>query len=110
MFVRTSYEYFTDRVDKYFKALLAQVSHLQFYTQNGSKGGPIVMVQVITDRWSTGFLKDNNFKVGTGDPINVLNLNSDGQPSLINFSIVSLVVVSCSQFCCLSNITVLYQT
>ncbi len=46
MYVRTSYEYYLERVDKYFKALLAQVSHLQFYTENGAKGGPIIMVQV----------------------------------------------------------------
>ena len=46
MFVRSSYEYYTDRVEKYFKALLAKVSHLQFYTDNGAKGGPIIMAQV----------------------------------------------------------------
>lgn len=46
MFVRSSYEYYTDRVEKYFKALLAKVSHLQFYRENGAKGGPIIMAQV----------------------------------------------------------------
>ena len=46
MYVRSSYEHYTERVDKFFKALLAKVSHLQFYTGSGAKGGPIIMVQV----------------------------------------------------------------
>ncbi len=46
MYVRSSYEHYTERVDKFFKALLAKVSHLQFYTESGAKGGPIIMVQV----------------------------------------------------------------
>lgn len=57
MFVRTSYEYFTDRVDKYFKQLLAQVGDLQFFTENGAKGGPIIMTQA-SFNWSA-FIKDS---------------------------------------------------
>ena len=46
MFVRTSYEKYEERVNLFFKEVLSRVKDLQFYTSHGSKGGPIIAVQV----------------------------------------------------------------
>ena len=46
MFVRTSFDKYEERVNLFFKELLSRVKDLQFYTSNGSKGGPIIAVQV----------------------------------------------------------------
>ena len=46
MFVRTSFDKYEERVNLFFKEVLSRVKDLQFYTSNGSKGGPIIAVQV----------------------------------------------------------------
>ena len=50
MFVRTSFDKYEERVNLFFKEVLSRVKDLQFYTSNGSKGGPIIAVQVGTPR------------------------------------------------------------
>ena len=46
MFVRTTHEAYQSRAALYLQEVMARVKDLQFYTENGSKGGPIIMVQV----------------------------------------------------------------
>ncbi len=40
--VRSSHPFFKARASKYLKELLARVKHLQFFTQNGPRGGPVI--------------------------------------------------------------------
>lgn len=47
MFVRTSYEKYEERVNVFFQQVLSRVKDLQFYTNDGIKGGPIIAVQVM---------------------------------------------------------------
>ena len=49
MFVRTSFDKYEERVNLFLKEVLSRVKDLQFYTSNGSKGGPIIAVQVCFD-------------------------------------------------------------
>ena len=46
MFVRTSFEPYQSRAALYLQQVISRVKNLQFYTENGAKGGPIIMVQV----------------------------------------------------------------
>lgn len=46
MFVRTSFDVYQERAEIFLSELIAQVKDLQFYTQSGSTGGPIIMAQV----------------------------------------------------------------
>ena len=47
MFPRTSDDAYSDYVEEYLSELLSRVRDLQFYTESGSKGGPIIMAQAM---------------------------------------------------------------
>ena len=46
MYFRSSFEPYQARAELYLNQVLSRVKDLQFYTENGVKGGPIIMVQV----------------------------------------------------------------
>ena len=46
MFVRTSFEPYQARAEIYLKEVIDVVRDYQFYTENGQRGGPIIMSQV----------------------------------------------------------------
>ncbi len=47
MFPRTSDRAYTAYAEAYLRQVFDQVRDLQFYTTDGSKGGPIIMLQVL---------------------------------------------------------------
>ena len=71
MFVRTSYEKYEERVNLFFKEVLSRVKDLQFYTSSGSKGGPIIAVQVqfvvVTNSVTLIFYFDNHLSGKTSN-------------------------------------------
>jgi hypothetical protein len=46
MFVRTSHEVYLEKASQFISTVVSKVKDLQFYTENGQKGGPIIMAQV----------------------------------------------------------------
>ena len=46
MFVRTTHDVYQQRVEIYLKEVIAQIQDLQYFTETGPIGGPIIMVQV----------------------------------------------------------------
>ena len=46
MFVRTTHDVYLQKASNFIEKVVEQVKDLQFFTVNGSKGGPIVMPQV----------------------------------------------------------------
>jgi len=55
MFLRTSFEGYTDYVDDYLSQLLPLVVDLQFYTNNGQTGGPVIMAQIENEYGNIGY-------------------------------------------------------
>ena len=46
MFVRTTHEVYLQKATLFIEKVVEQVKDLQFFTVDGSKGGPIIMTQV----------------------------------------------------------------
>jgi len=46
MWIRTLYQPFITPALAYLNEVISRVKDLQFYTENGNRGGPIIMVQV----------------------------------------------------------------
>jgi len=55
MFVRTSFGPYQERAEIYLKQVIAQVKDLQFYTAEGSVGGPIIMAQIENEYGNFGY-------------------------------------------------------
>jgi len=55
MFFRSSYERYEERAQIILQQVVAQVRHLQFYTESGSRGGPIIMTQIENEFGNYGY-------------------------------------------------------
>ena len=54
IFVRTSHDVYLEKASLFIEEVVSQVKDLQFYTADGSKGGPIIMTQV-SKNWELRF-------------------------------------------------------
>jgi len=55
MFFRTSYGPYQDRAEIYLQQVISQVKHLQFITENGETGGPLIMTQIENEYGNYGY-------------------------------------------------------
>jgi len=55
MYVRSSYGPYQERAEIYLQQVIAQVKHLQFYTESGASGGPIIMTQIENEFGNFGY-------------------------------------------------------
>ena len=55
MFFRTSFAPYQERAEIILHEVISRVKHLQFFTENGSKGGPIIMTQIENEYGNYGY-------------------------------------------------------
>jgi len=55
MFFRTSFAPYQERAEIILHEVISRVKHLQFFTDNGSKGGPIIMTQIENEYGNYGY-------------------------------------------------------
>jgi len=55
MFFRTSFAPYQERAEIILHEIISRVKHLQFYTESGSRGGPIIMTQIENEYGNYGY-------------------------------------------------------
>merc|ERR1719402_1786228 len=55
MFFRSSYAPYQERAELFLHQLISRVADLQFFTQSGARGGPIIMVQIENEFGNYGY-------------------------------------------------------
>jgi len=55
MFFRTSFAPYQERAEIILHEVISRVKHLQFYTESGSRGGPIIMAQIENEYGNYGY-------------------------------------------------------
>jgi len=55
MFVRTTHDVYLQKASNFIEKVVEQVKDLQFFTVNGSKGGPIIMTQIENEYGAFGY-------------------------------------------------------
>merc|ERR1712179_320183 len=55
MFLRSSFAPYEERAEIILHEIISRVRHLQFFTENGSKGGPIIMTQIENEYGNSGY-------------------------------------------------------
>ena len=55
MFLRSSFAPYQERAEIILHEIISRVKHLQFFTESGSKGGPIIMTQIENEYGNSGY-------------------------------------------------------